>query len=131
MNFKDVEVSRYGPGKIFGEIPYVLPDNFKNYQPLSVKCTSFSAEVFRISAIEFEKNILSNDYIFSYFKKVCMDNIITNSFSKLRFGMTFKNFYNQIGDVKIDQQINQNFEKEMKYLKASQNKLINESKVKK
>ncbi len=45
--------------------------------------------------------------------------------------MTFKNFYNQIGDVKIDQQINQNFEKEMKYLKASQNKLINESKVKK
>ena len=60
-----------------------------------------------------------------------MDNIITNSFSKLRFDMTFKNFYNQIGDKKIDNQINQNFEKDMKYLKASQNKLINESQVKK
>lgn len=31
-----------------------------------------------------------------------MDNIITNSFSKLRFDMTYKNFYNQIGDFKID-----------------------------
>lgn len=38
---KDVEVCRYGQGKIFGEIPYVLPEFFKNYQPVSIKCTSY------------------------------------------------------------------------------------------
>ena len=48
-----------------------------------------------------------------------MDNIITNSFSKLRFDMTYKNFSNQIGDLKIDNQLNQNFEKEMHNLKLS------------
>lgn len=25
---KEFEVCRYGPGKVFGEIPYVLPDLF-------------------------------------------------------------------------------------------------------
>ena len=60
-----------------------------------------------------------NDKIFSFFKKVSMDNIITNSFSKLRFDMTYKNFSNQIGDLKIDNQLNNNFEREMHNLKLS------------
>lgn len=68
MNLKEVEVRRYGPGKVLGEIPYVLQEYFKNYQPISIKCSSLVGEVFRISAIEFEKNILSNDSIFKVFK---------------------------------------------------------------
>ena len=60
----EIEVCKYGPGKVFGQIPYVLPEYFSNYQPISVKCSSLTGEVLRISAIEFEKKILANFKVF-------------------------------------------------------------------
>jgi len=61
---QEMVVCKYGPGKVFGEIPYVLPEYFTNYQPISVKCSSSQGEVLRISAIEFEKKILANTKVF-------------------------------------------------------------------
>lgn len=49
---------------MFGQIPYVLPEYFLNYQPISVRCSSIIGEVLRISAIEFEKKILANYKVF-------------------------------------------------------------------
>lgn len=106
VNNQEMEVCKYGPGKVFGEIPYVLPDYFKNYQPISVKCSSSQGEVLRISAIEFEKKILVNTKVFEQFKQINFKNIISNTFSKVKVFQTFSNFYSQKGEEIIDKQIN-------------------------
>ena len=68
MEVQEFEVGRYGPGKVFGEAPFVMPERFRNYQPISVKCLSTEGDVIRISAIEFEKKILSIQRVQDSFK---------------------------------------------------------------
>lgn len=52
-------LARLGPGRVFGEMAYVVP-NFENYQPYTIKCVSIKGELLRISGIEFQKKFLSN-----------------------------------------------------------------------
>ena len=79
----EYEVARYGPGKVFGEAPHVMPERFKNYQPISVKCTSIEGEVIRISVIEFEKKILTIPEVQKCFKQATTENLINNMFLKM------------------------------------------------
>lgn len=83
IDAQEFEVARFGPGKVFGEAPFVMPERFKNYQPISVKCTSIEGEVLRISAIEFEKKILSISEVNKCFRNATTENLINNIFLKL------------------------------------------------
>ena len=105
----EYEVARYGPGKVFGEAPYVMPERFKNYQPISVKCTSIEGEIIRISVIEFEKKILSIPEVHKCFKQATTENLINNMFLKMSRQQTLNNFFNQKGDENRDWTINENY----------------------
>lgn len=91
---QELEVARYGPGKVFGEAPFVMPERFKNYQPISVKCASLEGEIIRISSLEFEKKILSIPEVQRCFRQATTENLINNMFLKLSRQQTVNNFFN-------------------------------------
>ena len=107
-----------------------MPERFKNYQPISVKCTSLEGEIIRISAIEFEKKILNIPEVQKCFKQATTENLINNMFLKMSRQQTVNNFFNQKGDEKGDLNINENYQQKMLYLRHSKNNLIEESKQK-
>lgn len=94
VDLNEFEVARYGPGKVFGEAPYVMPERFQNYQPISVKCTSLEGEIIRISALEFEKKILSIPEVHKSFRQATTENLIKNMFIKMQRQHTVSNFFN-------------------------------------
>ena len=55
----EVILTRYGPGKVFGHVPYLVKD-ISNYQPCAIRCSSLIGEVLRISGIDFERILISS-----------------------------------------------------------------------
>ena len=54
-----VILSKFGPGRVFGEVVFVV-NKFEGYQPYTIKCVSVKGELLRISAHEFQKKFMSN-----------------------------------------------------------------------
>lgn len=73
---------RYGRGRVFGQIPYVLPE-FRNYQPVTVRVASITAEAYCISSTEFEKRILCFNRVVDYFKSAAHSALRSNSLIKI------------------------------------------------
>lgn len=76
-------VAVYGPGMVFGHYPQVL-SQFKHYQPVTIKCSSQEAWVFKISTIEFEKNVLNYKRVREFFNRTSMAELRNNNLMQSR-----------------------------------------------
>ena len=72
-----VELARYGPGKILGELIYVIP-KLRSYQPYEIKCISVEGEVLRMSGIEFQIKILKHQRVLDTIHNLSSKSIINN-----------------------------------------------------
>ena len=86
---KEMELSRFGKGKVFGEVIYVIHE-FGKVQPFGVKCISLEAEVLRISAIEFEKKIINSKTVMGIFRKSAIETLQAFQKQKLQRFETHK-----------------------------------------
>ena len=102
---QEVELARYGPGKVFGEVPFVI-EEFKSYQPCSIKCVSLEAEVLRINGHEFEKKILSHKPVANVFSQAAYENLLNYKFKKIQRFWTIKNFQSIKADLDNPEQGN-------------------------
>ena len=87
MQKEEIILSKYGRGKVLGEAIHVIPQ-LANRQPYTIKCTSLTGVLLRISKFEFEKKVLINEKVKQVFKENAVDGIIGNNLKlKNRFQM--------------------------------------------
>lgn len=56
---QEIALAKYGPGKVFGAIPYVINELY-DYQPCTITCDTNHGQVLAISGHEFEKYVLTS-----------------------------------------------------------------------